>query len=156
MTRKEPRDLLLAHALGTLNERERAELEADLARDPVLCESLKEVRAVVQFLPDPAAGVEPRPGFDTRLQARLDAMDAESRRPARAGRWLAPVAVLGLAAVVLLAVSLQGLGPSDPEPPAAAMLAELDLLQDLDAVQLVDVVDDLDAIESLDLEEEEG
>lgn len=156
-TTKPSDDLLFEYALGALDDpgraREKAGIEAALAADPRLRQTLEEIELVVRHLPDAGAGVEPGVGFDTRLYAQLDAIDAQTA-PSWWSRLLpGTLSAVGLAAAAVLMVwAVPNPAPHAPLPAEPALLAELELLEDLDAVELVDVVDDLEAIESLEVE----
>jgi len=157
MTNHVSDDRLLDHATGQLDALTAAAVEAHV-RDCADCaRHLDETRTICRLLP--ADAVEPRPGFDTRLHARLDAIDAESVAPVWRWRWrwaLLPSAAAAAGLALVLSAS-PGTPPETSRttlPVEPALLADLELLEALDAVELLDVVDDLDVIESL--PEEEG
>lgn len=142
----------LALITGQLEPDAASAVEAHVAGCPDCAARIDEVRAVCAHLP--ATPAEASLGFDTRLRARLDAIDAAPARGwARVFGW-------GVAPAVAMAVAFLALAPR-PESGSAieleaepALLADLALFEDLEAVELVDVVDDLDAIAGL--PEEEG
>jgi anti-sigma factor RsiW len=146
-------DRLLAYAMGRLDAEAAAAVETHARACAECARRLAETEAVCAALP--VTEVEPRIGFDTRMKARLDAIDAAAA--ASPWRWAWS---LWPAAAVAAGLALVLSRPPDPSSAAPglgaepALLADLELLEELDAVELLDVVDDLDAIEAL--PEEEG
>lgn len=157
MTHKPPpsRDDLLAFLADpeALPEHQREALEAALD---------EAVQGAVEALPP----VEPTPGFERGLFARLDAVDAEAR-PSPWARvrawWTAPRAGVGLALAAAVALLFALWRPTaGPAVPPVALMAQaeslelaqdLELYENLDVVEVLDVLDDLEVIESM---EEEG
>jgi hypothetical protein len=115
----------------------------------------REVERVTELLP--AGSVEPSPGFDRALFARLDALDEAGAVPWWR-RWVGPIILapaVAVSAVVLVVASDGGVRDSGPTGSGVdpALLADLELLESLEAVELVDVVDDLDVIRALPMDE---
>ena len=103
---------LAAYVAGDLDADERAELEAELARDPALRRQLALIERADTALRD-LAEVNPPPGFSLRLHDRLATELATTprdelavRRPARAA-WR-PFVTAAAAAAVLVVVGLGG------------------------------------------------
>jgi anti-sigma-K factor RskA len=126
----DPRDLLLARALGTATPEEDALLDAALARDPALAAELAAVRETLGLLDAAVAPVAPPADLADRVLARV-AGEAERPRaehvvPRRRRRRLAvPALAATLAAVAASALTYVALrnGDDDGAPDATATVA---------------------------------
>lgn len=124
-----------------------AELAEHLAQCPA-CGHRRELAARLDGVMALDQNAAPRPGFDTRLFARLD---EEKRRQARRKVWRWAWALLPVAAGLALAVVRFAPERPPPLPPEDLSLAmelelveELDVLQQLDEVEAYDVLADVD------------
>ncbi|MEM1024880.1 MAG: hypothetical protein AAGD10_17310 [Myxococcota bacterium] len=126
-----------------------AEAEAHLKGCAQCRAAAEETAAIWRHLPSEL--VEPSPGFDARLRARLDAEDERRQAGWFRWAWAAPSFAAALGLILVLATPASSERPVDDGD--LQMLAELELLDDLDAAELVDVYSDLELIESLDGEE---
>lgn len=115
--REEIEMLLPWYANGTLGERERAQVEAALAADPYLMQSLEVLLADGDAVRSVAEATEPSPAMEARFLAQLarepvtggasPASNLSSSLAARAGRWLA--ALIGAATPPRLAYAAAAL-----------------------------------------------
>lgn len=130
---------LSAYLDGELTDVEAAELEAELARDPVLRAELSELESVAQWLRE--EGAEPAPfGFHRRVMDRV-----EAEHPTGAARWAwlrrpFGVALEGwLVAAAAAAVLFVALPRSAPESSSElGPLADRPAAMDLDPVEPVE------------------
>ena len=103
---------------GSLEEWDRAELEAAVAASPTLRRALDSQRAAVQAL----GGLDMK--ASPALRQRIDAAGARSSRPARRRRLAIPAAVGGALAAAALAVVLLMPAGGTPTVVEAARLSE--------------------------------
>ncbi len=129
----DPRDLLLARALGTATPEEDALLDAALARDPALAAELAAVRETLDLL-DAAVAPEPAPtDLADRVLARVSSEPSRPERapvPLRRRRLAVPVLAAVLAAAAASALTYlalrdgDGLGTPDATAAVAAPSGE--------------------------------
>ncbi|MDP9023470.1 MAG: zf-HC2 domain-containing protein [Actinomycetota bacterium] len=104
---------LSAYLAGELDADERAAVEADLARDPALRDTLESIRRVQRAL-DSMGEVTPPPGFDDHLREVVAAEVARQRTHddelADARRRRAPWRTLGVAAAAASLIVVVGVG----------------------------------------------
>jgi predicted anti-sigma-YlaC factor YlaD len=89
--------------------------------------------------------LEPRPGFDTRMFARLDEL---RRRRTRLSRWV--LGAVGLAAMGTAAVLWVRSPGSGGSPDDLALAADLELVEDLDLLRRFDEVEAFAVLSQLD------
>lgn len=166
-------DDLAAMASGgsSLDADRRAELERHLTACAQCRGELEEARAVFAAL-DQTPAVEPSPGFDRALYARLDAIDGASRAGVLSVLrtfFTPPRLALGAALAAGLVLGLLALPPPGSELPAGGeelasegslmlegevdgleVAEQLEMLRDLEVIENLDVIDDLETISEID------
>lgn len=149
---------LLALAAGddSLSLEKKAELEAAIAKSEALAARYAATQAVVEFV-DQLPIQEPSLQFAARLERRLDAIDARAKRPwwtrwqswpEAAPRWAAAAAVAAAGAGAVF------VWPSPEREPVPAVVAQVELLEDLELWRDFDVIEQLDVLEDLEVIEE--
>lgn len=148
-----------------LDAARRAALDQHVAGCEACQRAVAESRQIFSALSG-ATALEPSPGFDRALFARLDALDAPPLWTRVRDFFTLPRLAIGgglAAAAIVAAVVLlpsPGAGPK-VEPEVAVALSEppellenLEVLKDLEVIEDLDVADDLDVIEGM--EDEAG
>jgi hypothetical protein len=116
------------------------------------CRALSVRAAALETALAADGALEPRPGFDTRMFARLDEM--RLRRARRLPRWV--LGAIGLAAMGTAAVLLVRTPGPEGSPDDLALAADLELVEDLDLLRRFDEVEAFAVLSQLDADDIEA
>lgn len=144
------KDAQRALSLGSRDAETNAAVAKHVAQCPA-CQNFAQASERLDVLLSLDEDAPPRPGFDTRFFARLDALRHRPVPRRRRWLWAGVVATAGLVAV------WWGLLPTriDTRPKAADLevAMELDLLEELEMARRLDEVEEFEILAQVDLEE---
>ena len=134
------------------------ELESHL-RSCEACQQLAQTDQVLNTILDLDPTIEPAPGFDTRLFARINQVQKQREkfnlfRFINHLRWPLMSGALAATAIAALVLNFQPTGDKEfLVDPDLALAMEIELLENIDLVAQLDAVEDFDILNKLDLAE---